>query len=156
MFTSSPLLRAALVLLMAAAALPGRADSVASSASSAGSASSASVSDSIGDSSRSSSRDRQVAEGRYRVLEAAQAPGRPGTTRLTLRMDDPVTGPVPEFFLYVPDRALGVRPVAAGDLVMASRRPYGFEFAHADTRRAFFLALHDDWAREMGSHAVTL
>lgn len=154
MFTSSPLLRAALALLMAGATLPGHADSVASSASSAGSASSASVSDSIGDSSRSSSRDRQVAEGRYRIVEVAQAPDRADTTRLTLRLDEP--GQVPEFFLYVPDRALGDRPLAAGDLVMATQRPYGFEFAHADTRRAFFLALHDDWAREVGSHAVTL
>ena len=39
---------------------------------------------------------------------------------------------------------------------MATHRPYGFEFSHSDTLRDFFLELHDDWAREMGSHAVTL
>ncbi|TFW20799.1 hypothetical protein E4L96_09865 [Massilia arenosa] len=141
-------------LLAAACALPAHADSVASSASSAGSASSASVSDSIGGSSNSSSGDRRVAGGQYRVIDIAQAPGKAGKTRLTLRAV--AEGPVREFFLDLPERALTERAVAKGAVVQVNERAYGYEFAHADTQRPFFLALHDDWYRELASRPVTI
>lgn len=123
----------------------------ASSASSAGSASVGSLSDSFRGSSNSSSRKNDVAEGDYRLIEVAQAPDRPQLLRLTLQQGDaaPVT-------LDVPPAALAQRALAAGDAVRATHRPYGVEFAYADTRTAFFLALDDDWKRELGPHALTL
>jgi hypothetical protein len=148
------LLPAACLTLLLALALPTHADSLASSASSAGSASSGSVSDSIGASSDSSTRDREVTEGEYRVLEVAEAPGRAGTARLKLRATG--DGSTNEFMLYVPREAMAQRQLGTGDLVQVRKRPYGFEFAYDDTRRAFFLALNDDWYRELGSHAVGL
>lgn len=154
MLKSSLLRAACLSLLAAGAALPGHAESFASSASSAGSASSASISDSIGNSSGSSSRDKQVKQGQYRVMEVAQAPDRAETVRLTLRATEP--GPVREFVLYLPRQAMDRRPLDAGQLVQVSERPYGFEFAHADNRQAFFLVLNDDWHRELDSHVVAL
>ena len=148
-------LRAAcLSLLFAGAALPCLADSFASSASSAGSASSGSVSDSIKGSSGSSTGDKQVTEGQYRVMEVAEVPGRPAMTRLKLRATE--QGPTREFFLELPRQALGNRALGTGDLVQALERPYGFEFARDDTREAFFLVLADDWHRELGSHVVAL
>lgn len=147
-----PLLRqlAGVTLLAAVAVVPAHADSFTSSASSAGSASSGSVSDSIGGSSKSSSGDdKKVAAGQYRVLDVAQAPGKPGATRLTLRSDEGQ-----QFFLDLPQAALAERALPAGALVQVSERPYGYEFAHADTRQAFFLALHDAWTRELRSHAI--
>lgn len=137
----------------AAVAAPVHADSVASSASSAGSASSGSVSDSIGASSNSSSGDRRVAAGDYTVIDIAQAPAKPDTTRLFLRA---VGTPAREFTLDVPNRALAARPVDTGTTVRVSEREYGYEFAHAQTRQAFFLALHDDWYRELGSRKVAI
>lgn len=159
--TSSPALRAflrasrlaAASIAIAACVIPAQATSFTSSASSAGSASSGSISDSIGSSSNSASDDDKVAAGDYRVIDVAQAPAKPGTTRLTLRA---ATGPAREFTLDVPDRALAQRPVAAGELVQVSERVYGYEFAHADTKRSFFLALQDDWYRDLGSRKVTI
>jgi len=138
--------------LVAACAVPARADSVASSASSAGSASSGSVSDSIGGSSNSSNNDKRVAAGQYRVIDVAQTPGKDGSTRMTLQAQ----GGAQAFYLDVPDRALAERRVASGELVQVNVRTYGYEFAHADTQRPFFLALQDDWYRELGSRQVTI
>ena len=139
--------------LAAACTLPAHADSIASSASSAGSESSNSVSNSIGASSNSSNHDRRVAAGQYRVIDVAQAPAKPDTTRLTLRA---VGADAQEFTLDVPDRALAARQVAQGELVQVNQRAYGYEFAYADTQRPFFLALQDDWYRELGSHKVAI
>jgi len=153
--TTFTIRRAALFATLAAAlAAPAHADSVASSASSAGSASSASISDSIGASSNSSNRDKRVAAGDYRVIDVAQAPAKLETTRLTLR---PVAGtPAQEFTLDVPNRALAARQVDAGAVVHVNERVYGYEFAYADTKQPFFLALQDDWYRELGSRQVTI
>lgn len=143
-----------LALLATACALPAHADSTSSAASSAGSASSASISDSIGASSNSSSGDNRVAAGDYRVIDIAQAPAKPDTTRMTLRAT--AAGPIREFYLDVPNRALAERRVNAGELVRINERVYGYEFAHADDGRPFFLALQDDWYRELGSHKVAI
>lgn len=155
----SSILRAlGLAAFAAAVTAPVQADSFTSSASSAGSASSASISDSISDSVGSSSNSgedkKRVAAGEYRVIDVARAPAKPDATRMTLRAT--AAGAVREFHLDVPNRALAARPVAAGELVQVSERAYGYEFAHADTRRSFFLALQDDWYRELGSHKVTI
>ena len=142
-----------LAALAGAFAAPAHADSVASSASSAGSASSGSISDSIGGSSNSSNHDRRVTAGDYRVIDVAQAPAKAGIRRLTLRA---VADGKQEFTLDVPERALAARGVDAGAVVHVSEREYGYEFAYADTRQAFFLALQDDWYRELGSRQVTI
>jgi len=153
--TISTLLRAVCAATLAAAcALPAHADSTSSVASSAGSASSGSVSDSIGASSDSSSGDRRVAAGEYRVIDIAQAPAKANTTRMTLRAV--AGGPTREFYLDVPDRALAARAVRTGELVQVNERVYGYEFAHADDKRPFFLALQDDWYRELGSKPVAI
>jgi len=150
--TVSALLRAVCAATLAAAcALPAHADSASSVASSAGSASSGSISDSIGASSDSSGGDRRVAAGDYRVIDIAQT--KPGTTRMTLRA---AAGPAREFYLDVPDRALAARTVAKGEVVRVNERVYGYEFAHADDQQPFFLALQDDWYRELGSKQVAI
>jgi len=142
-------------LIAAACALPAHAgSSAASSASSAGAASSGSVSDSIGASSNSSGDDKKVAAGEYRVIDIAQAPGKADTLRLTLRAA--AAGAAGEFTLDLPQRALAERPVKAGELVQVSERVYGYEFAHADNKQSFFLALQDAWYRELGSQKVAI
>lgn len=154
--TFTPTLRASLALLcLAAATTAGRAESFASSASSAGSASSGSVSDSLHGSSNSSSRDKEVAEGDYRILEVAELPERPGLLRLTLRAALP-RDDARAFFLDVPSQTLAQHRLGRGDVLSARHRPYGLEFALAQTREAFFLVLRDDWQRELPPHAVAL
>jgi hypothetical protein len=145
----------ALALAAAAFSIPAHADSVASSASSAGSASSGSISDSIGGSSNSSNGDNKRAEtGPYRVIDVAQAPAKAGVTRITLRAaaGDAAT----EFWVDVPDRALADRRVDKGQIVQVNERVYGYEFAYGDTHKPFFLALQDDWHRELASRKVTI
>ena len=154
--TMSLLSRAACVALFTTAcALPAQAASTtASSASSAGSASSGSVSDSMGASSNSSGGDDRVAAGQYRVIDIAAAPGKPGTTRMTLHAA--AAGATQEFTLDVPNRVLAQRTVDKGALVQVNLREYGYEFAHADSKQAFFLALEDNWYRELGSQKVAI
>jgi len=86
------------------------------------------------------------------VIDVAQAPAKPGTTRMTLR----AVGAAGGFTLDVPDRALAARAVHAGDTVQVNERVYGYEFAHADTNRSFCLAMQDDWYRDRASRKVTI
>jgi hypothetical protein len=145
----------ALALAAAASTLPAHADSFASSASSAGSASSGSISDSIGGSSNSSSGDNRRAEtGPYRVIDVAQAPAKAGITRITLRAVAGDAGT--QFWVDVPDRALADRRVAKNEVVQVNARVYGYEFAYGDTKQPFFLALEDDWYRDLASRKVTI
>lgn len=151
-----PLIRlAGTLLLCLAATAPCRAEGSASSASSAGSASVGSLSDSIQGSSNSSSRNDRVAEGDYRIVEVAELADRPGMLRLTLQAAADAAGQ-PAFFLYLPKRAAEQPRLARGDVISARHRPYGLEFARADTRQAFFLALADDWFRELDPRPVAL
>ena len=146
---------ACLALLSLAALAPCRAEGLASSASSAGSASVGSLSDSIHGSSNSSSRDdRQVSAGDYRVVEVGAAAERPGLLRLKLQGTAPQAGDA--FYLDLPAQALAPRGLAAGDVVRARQRPYGLEFARADSGEAFFLVLADDWRRELDPHPLAL
>lgn len=147
----------ALLSLLLAAVLPAAqaASSTASSASDSVSTSVGSVSNSIRKSSDSSSKDDKTAQGDYRVEEVAAVEERPGLVRLKLQaLAQP--GADGELYLYLPPAAVADGRVAAGTVVTASPRPYGVEFARADTRAAFFLVLADEWYRELASNRVTL
>jgi hypothetical protein len=148
-FFASPLACALLVCIVVA--LPCRAESFASSASSASSASVGSLSDSIRDSSNSST--DKVAEGDYRIMDVAAAE-RPDTLRL--KMQHAARAGVEDAVIHldVPRQALGDRAPAPGDVVGVRQRPYGYEFAWADTREAFFLVLAADWRRELEPRPV--
>ena len=135
------------------ATLPCRAESFASSASSAGSASVGSLSDSIKGSSGSSKSN--VAEGDYRIVELAAAQ-RPDTLRLKMQPVAHADDDAAVIYLDVPRAALGDRAAAPGDMVGVRQRPYGYEFAWADTRVAFFLVLAADWRRELDPRPVKL
>lgn len=141
-------------LLAALAGVPAGAESFASSASSAGSASIGSLSDSVRGSSRSSSGDTKVAEGDYRVVAVTTLVEQPDM--LTLRLQALAQpGDSGALWLTLPRQALGRVGLAAGDIVQARHRPYGVEFARAEASRGaaarepFFLALADDWRREL-------
>jgi hypothetical protein len=134
-----------------AAALPCRPESFASSASSAGSASVGSLSDSIRNSSRSST--DKVAEGEYRIIDVAAAE-RPDTLRLKMQHVAHAGDDAAVIYLDVPRPALSDRAAAPGDIVGVRQRPYGYEFAWADTRVAFFLVLSADWRRELEPRPV--
>ena len=99
-----------------------------------------------------------MAEGAYRVIEVAAVEARPGDLRLTLRADasGPESSSGDEFFLYVPRAAVEQRGLAAGQVLHASTRPYGVEFALGTPRQAFFLLMDDTWYRELRTTAVTL
>ena len=146
--------RFACVLLFGiAAALPCAAESFASSASSAGSSAVGSLSDSIHDSSGSSKHD--VAEGDYRIVELAAAE-RPDTLRVKMQHVARAKDDAAVIYLDLPRAALGDRAAAIGDVVGVRQRPYGYEFAWADTGVAFFLALTADWQRDLETRPVKL
>ena len=75
----------------------------------------------------------------------------PGKTRVMLQ---PMAGEGQAFVLYLPQRAIADGAVSAGQVVRAEQRPYGVQFARADTQQAFFLMLDDDWHRELASNPV--
>ena len=146
------------VLLAGSAAAPAWADpaSSASSASSAGSQSVASISGSIKGSSNSSSGDANVAEGEYRIIEVADVAEQPGTQRLKLQAMKASGTADDEFFLYLPQQVVEQGRLAAGGVVVAKHKPYGLEFAHATTLKGFFMALKDEWYRELQTRPVSL
>ncbi|MFY9513730.1 MAG: hypothetical protein WAQ05_22440 [Rubrivivax sp.] len=143
---------ALLALLLAAAGA--HADSLASSASSAASESVGSLSTSFGKSSDSSSGEKKVADGNYRVIETAALPERPGQLRVTLRAA--ADGSSDEFTLTLPQTTAARHGIEAGATIAARNRPYGIEFSRADTGNAFFLALADDWFNALSPNAVKL
>jgi hypothetical protein len=61
-----------------------------------------------------------------------------------------------EFFLYLPQQTAEQAQLAAGQLITARLRAYGLEFARTETKQAFFLALNDDWYRELQTNVVRL
>jgi hypothetical protein len=142
---------AALTLATALPALA--ASSAASSASDSVSTSVGASSNSIKKSSDGSSKATGVAAGDYRVIDVAQAAGQPGMLRVRLQAvaDASADG---ELFLTLPQQAVAAAPLVQGQVVSAHARPYGVEFARADT--AFFLVLHDAWFRDLATQAVTL
>lgn len=139
------------LLLTIALAQPAFAESSTSSAvSDSASSATSSASDSIGNSSKSSSGDKKVAAGEYRVVQLAAAADRPGMLRAQLRNE------AGEFTLTLPVAAAERGELAEGSAVNVMARPYGYAFAKAGTEEAFFLALDDDWHRELRSHPVML
>jgi hypothetical protein len=146
----------ALAILAAAAALPARAESSASSAvSDSVSTSVGSSSTSVQKSSNSSSKDDKVAAGDYRIVDVTEAADQPGKLRLRLQaLAD--AGAEGEFFLYLPRETQARQQLDPGQIVAVRQRPYGLEFARAETRQAFFLALTDDWYRELQTQVVEL
>ena len=140
------------LLLTGLLAMPAaHAESLASSASSASSASVASLSDSVNGSSNSSTTPAKVAAGDYRIDAITESADQPGMLRLTLVGQDDAG-----FVLVLPQRTYEQQALARGDLVHVQLRPYGIEFARADNRQAFFLALSDEWMRELDARAVKL
>ena len=147
---------AAFGLLFCAAAMPALAgSSAASSASDSLTTSVGSLSGSVQRSSDSSNQNTALVEGDYRIVAVANMPERPGTVRMKLQATAG-GGADGEFFLYLPQAAVEQSQLAQGHLVTARQRPYGFEFANSETRRAFFLVLNDDWYRELQTNAVVL
>ncbi len=151
-------------LLTALLALPaGAASSAASSASDSVAASVGSFSGSLIQSSNSSSKGRQVADGDYRIIEIAAEPGRTDSARLTLvaqgvlkeqrALGDDESA---SFQLIVPRHVLTNAGLAQGATISARQRPYGLEFAEGQPRRSFFLVMHDEWYRELQSTPLSL
>lgn len=151
---AKPFLFAVLPLFLLAS--PVSAESLATSASSAGLSASSAGSASLrgsSDSIRASSGEREnpekVSEGEYRVAAVAEVEGRPEMVRLTMAPASGDFDPARGFTLDLPRRALGEAPAMPGDLIQASRRPYGLEFARGAQREAFFLVLAEEWERDL-------
>jgi|RhiMetdeSRZDD1v2_1073273.scaffolds.fasta_scaffold30211_7 hypothetical protein len=142
------------IALGMATVMPASADSLASSASSAASESVGSLSDSLRGSSNSSNK-KQVAEGDYRIIDVAAIDEKPGMLRLKMQAVARA-GDEGELYLDLPQKTLAAKALAAGDVVSARQRPYGYEFARADTREAFFLVLADDWRGDLEPRPVAL
>lgn len=128
------------------------AESFTSSASSAASTSSASISNSLDGSSDSSQNKEKTAAGDYRITEVAQAPGREGLLRVKMQAD----GATQVLALDLPQAIFQAQTLQPGDVVRVERPPYGFSFARADTREAFYLVLADDWQGELAARPVAL
>lgn len=151
------LLLTSLVVFLGATGWSAHASSTAaSSASDAASSTASSASDSLGKSSTSSSPGNDVADGDYRVIDMAEATDRPGRMRLTLQGVAAAGKPGTTFELYLPVATLQQAALATGQQIRTRQRPYGIEFARADTAVPFFLVLRDAWHRELASHPVTL
>lgn len=151
-------------VLLACVALPaGAASSAASSASDSVATSVGSLSGSLVQSSNSSSKGQQVADGDYRIIEIARDESRPGMVRLKLVASDAAQPQSPAgtdepaaFELIISQQVVVKAGLTQGATISAKQRPYGLEFAEGQPRRAFFLALRDEWYRDLQSTPVAL
>ncbi len=143
-------LRLMSLLLWAAATAAQASSTAASSASDSVGTSLGSLSHSFNRSSDSSSR-KTVAQGDYKVIQVAQATGGEREVQLQAVAG---TGAVGGFTLRVSDTVADQGGLVPGQVVRADPRPYGVQFARADTRSAFLLLLDDDWFRELQSVAI--
>jgi hypothetical protein len=154
MFTHT--LGATLVGLMVGSA---HAESMASSAVSAGSQVVGSLSESLAGSSNSSSADKKVAEGQYRVEQMAAVTDKPDLLRLHLQSTTTAGAPG-AVVLDLPRLAVEGQGLAVQALIALRQRPYGMEVAHqtsaAAAPTAFFLLLAEGWRNELLTRAVTL
>ena len=142
-------------IVLVAACMPAVAGSLVGSSAAGGSSASSAASDSVGTSSDSSTRAVARLDGPYRIVDVAPVPERPGTVRVTLRALAPADQDETAL-LYLPKQTFERAGLAPGGTITAQQRPYGVEFAHADTRRAFFLLLNDGVQRELRSNPVSL
>ncbi len=145
-------LRLALLAASVGVSVGAHADSSTSSASSMASESSGSVSTSLKGSSTSSSGEDKVADADYRVIHLAALPEQAGMARVTMETD----GAKHRLVLDLPQAALDKARLEKGDLVRASNRVYGYEFARSDTRQAFFLVLADNWYNDLAARPVRM
>ena len=145
------------IVLIVLSCLCGTATAASSAASSASESigfSIGSISGSLKKSSGSSARAADVAEGEYEVVDiVAIDGGEADGVRVTLRAVDDREGNG-ALVLELRRPAIAEGRLAVGHVVAARHRPYGVEFASAATGRAFFLALDDDWYRELRAVAV--
>ena len=148
---------ATLALLACAAPLTClAASSAASSVSDSLTQSSGSISDSLKGSSNSSSPDNKQVKGEYTITEVAEVAGKPDFVELHLMPATTGADAGVEVYVTMPRTAAEQGHVAAGATVTALQRPYGIEFATAQPRAAFFLALADAVARDMKMAPVAL
>ena len=147
------LVAAALALAAVVATAPALAEGVASSASSTASSAGSSASNSLEASSGSSSKGKTAAAGDYRIEAVTIAADRPGMVRLALQPAGNADQRGP-FVLVLPQGTAEHQGLARGDTVSVRERAYGFEFARADTRQAFYLVLADAWQRELDARPV--
>ena len=145
--------QAVMVATVVVAAAPARAEGVASSASSTASSAGSSASNYLEASSGSSSKGTTAAAGDYRIEAVTIAADRPGMVRLALQPAADDAKRVP-FVLVLPQHTAEQQGLTRGDTVSVRERVYGFEFARADTRQAFYLVLADAWQRELDARPV--
>ncbi|ROH76585.1 DUF2145 domain-containing protein [Lonsdalea populi] len=124
--------------------------SSASSASSAESASRGSVSDSLSGSNDSSEDDEKTSGGNYQIFNVGDTPNRTGCRRVTLQGNNTRRNLVLDLPLAVFDK----QGLEAGDAMLAQQRVYGLEFAHGDTRKAFYLVLADHWHDDLAARQL--
>lgn len=141
--------------LIAAASAPVLAGTLAASSAAGGSSASSASLGSVDKSSDSATKAVAEINGPYRIVEVAPMPERPGTVRMKLQAvastnaDDVVQ-------IYVPQKTFERSGLGEGKMLTAHQRPYGVEFARADTNQAFFLLLANDWHKELNSNPVSL
>ena len=141
---------ATLALLACAAPLACLAESsVTSVVSDSLSRSSGSISDSITGSSHSSSPDNKQVKGDLRVIDMADLADRPDMVQLRLQPVAANATADDQLLLTLPRVAAAQGHVAKDGIVTALQRPYGIEFASGQPHAAFFLALADDYVRDM-------
>lgn len=114
-----------------------------------------SLSRSLRGSSNSSSDAVNMAAGDYKILGITAVVAQPGLVAVRLQAVEPKPG-LTEFELLLPQDVARRAELSSAQVMTARSRPYGLEFSVAGQPQAFYLLLHDEWYRDLQSHAVTL
>jgi urate oxidase len=93
-----------------------------------------------------------IAEGDYRVVDIAMVAGQPDKMRL--RLQAVAAANEPQLYLFVPKHDYDQAHLNNGQIVTASKRPYGMAFSIARADQPFAVVLENDWQKDLASHAV--
>lgn len=111
-----------------------------------------SLSDSLETSSQSSSDNKKMAEGRYRITDVAQVDGK---LRLALQPEQ-AEAQGPTAWVTLPQPIVTQQGLVRGDTLHVAQRPYGLALQATEQAEPFFLLVTQAWLDERASRPVQL
>jgi hypothetical protein len=137
---------------LAILATPAYAASSASSAASSASDSIGSISNSLSTSSNSSTGDRKLAQGEYRIVEIQTEANAAGDETARLRL----AGPQGDVELRLPQTVAIRNALGVGRTVTVAERTWGYQFTLDGRSEPFYLAVHTPWLDAFRNQPVAL
>lgn len=95
---------------------------------------------------------KAVTQGDYKITDIAVATDRFDRTRIALQHTDEKNE---TYYLYMTRSDFESAHLDKGQIITASKKPYGVSFKHADADEPFVIVLDDTWIKDLHSHDIS-